>query len=43
MLLGMLFVFLVIREVAHGPEAVAAGQEPYRPDREAVLAQGGIR
>jgi cytochrome d ubiquinol oxidase subunit I len=43
MLLGMLFVLLVIREVAHGPEAVAVGQEPYRPDREAVLSQGGVR
>src|SRR5207249_1444232 len=30
-LLGMLFVLLVLREVAHGPEAVAARQEPYRP------------
>jgi cytochrome bd ubiquinol oxidase subunit I len=43
LLLGLLFVLLVIREVAHGPEAVAAGQEPYRPDREAVLTGGGVR
>ena len=42
-LLGMLFVLLVIREVAHGPEAVAAGLEPYRPESEAVLTGGGIR
>ena len=41
-LLGMLFVLLVLREVAHGPEAVAARQEPYRPDSEAIQAQGGI-
>jgi cytochrome d ubiquinol oxidase subunit I len=41
-LLGMLFVLLVIREIAHGPEAVAAGQEAYRPDSKAVQAQGGI-
>jgi len=40
-LLGMLFVLLVIREVAHGPEAVAAGREPY--ESEAVLTGGGIR
>jgi cytochrome d ubiquinol oxidase subunit I len=43
LLLGMLFVLLVIREVAHGPEAVAAGQGPYRPDSEAVLEGGGLR
>jgi len=41
-LMGMLFVLLVIREVAHGPEAVAVGQEAYRPDSEAVQAQGGL-
>jgi len=41
LLLGMLFVLLVIREVAHGPEAVAAGREPY--ESEAVLTGGGIR
>jgi cytochrome d ubiquinol oxidase subunit I len=43
LLLGMLFVLLVIREVAHGPEAVAAGREPYQPESEAVRAQGGTR
>ena len=44
MLLGMLFVLLVIREVAHGPEAVAAGREPYQPESEAaVRARGGTR
>jgi hypothetical protein len=43
MLLGMLFVLLVIREVAHGPEAVAAGREPYQAESEAVRAQGGAR
>ncbi len=42
-LLGMLFVLLVIREVAHGPEAVSAGREPYQPESEAVLTAGGIR
>jgi cytochrome d ubiquinol oxidase subunit I len=41
-LLGMLFVLLVIREIAHGPEAVAAGQESYRPDGKVVQAQGGL-
>jgi cytochrome d ubiquinol oxidase subunit I len=43
MLLGMLFVLLVIREVAHGPEAVAAGREPYQPESEAVRVRGGTR
>jgi cytochrome bd ubiquinol oxidase subunit I len=43
LLLGLLFVLLVIREVAHGPEAVAAGQGPYRPDREAVLTGGEVQ
>ena len=43
MLLGILFVLLVIREVAHGPEAVAAGRETYQPESEAVLTGGGTR
>ena len=42
-LLGMLFVLLIIRDVAHGPEAVAAGREPYQPESEAVLTGGGTR
>jgi cytochrome d ubiquinol oxidase subunit I len=41
-LLGMLFVLLVIRQIAYGPEAVAAGREAYRPDSEAVQPQGGL-
>ena len=40
LLLGLLFVLLVIREVAHGPEAVAAGREPYQPESEAVQSTG---
>jgi hypothetical protein len=43
LLLGLLFVLLVIREVAQGPGAVAAAQEPYRPEREAVVTGGGVR
>ena len=42
LLLGLLFVLLVIHEVAHGPEAGAVELELYRPDSEAVLAEGGI-
>jgi cytochrome d ubiquinol oxidase subunit I len=43
-LLGMLFVLLIIRDVAHGPEAVAAaGREPYQPESEAVLTAGEIQ
>jgi cytochrome d ubiquinol oxidase subunit I len=42
-LLGMLFVLLVIREVAHGPEAVAAEKQSSEPYSEPMRAQGGIR
>ena len=42
-LLGMLFVLLVIREVAHGPEAVAVEKQSSEPYSEPVQAQGRTR
>ena len=42
-MLGMLAVLLIIREVAHGPEAAAVEKQPSEPYSEPVRAQGGIR
>jgi cytochrome bd-type quinol oxidase subunit 1 len=42
-LLGMLFVLLVIREIAHGPEAATVEEQSSEPYTEPVRAQGGIR
>ena len=41
LLLGLLFIFLAITEVAKGPEAVTAKEEAYQPYSE--VAGGGIR
>jgi hypothetical protein len=40
MVLGILFLFLVAREVAHGPEALVSETEPHTPESKEVLAQG---
>src|SRR5215813_6414836 len=42
-LLGMLFVLLVMREIAHGPEAAAAENQSSEPYGKPMRAQGGIR
>jgi len=41
-LLGMLFALLVMREIAHGPEAAAVEEQSVRYG-EPMRAQGGIR
>jgi cytochrome bd ubiquinol oxidase subunit I len=38
MVLGILFLFLVAREVAHGPEALVSPLEPHPPESKQVLA-----
>jgi cytochrome d ubiquinol oxidase subunit I len=40
MLLGILFLFLIAREVAHGPESAAAGARPFAPGYTGGLAPG---
>src|SRR5262249_45232468 len=42
-LLGMLFVLLVMREIAHGPEAVTVEEQSSVPYGEPMRAQGRIR
>jgi cytochrome d ubiquinol oxidase subunit I len=42
MVLGILFLFLVAREVAHGPEALVPETESHTPESKEVLAQGRI-
>jgi cytochrome d ubiquinol oxidase subunit I len=38
MVLGILFLFLVAREVAHGPEALVSQQDSHTPEGKQVLA-----
>jgi cytochrome d ubiquinol oxidase subunit I len=38
MVLGILFLFLVAREVAHGPEALVPQQDSLTPESNQVLA-----
>jgi len=42
-MLGMLAVLLIIREVAHGPEAAAVEKQSSEPDSQPIRAQGRIR
>ena len=42
-LLGMLFVLLVMREIAHGPEAVTVEGQSSEPYGEPMRVEGGIR
>jgi hypothetical protein len=42
MVLGILFLFLVAREVAHGPEALVPRTDLHTPENKEVLTQGRI-
>jgi len=42
-MLGMLAVLLVIREIAHGPEAATVEEQSSEPYNEPMRAQGGIQ